>query len=256
MAHDLAELTPAIAAVFGVSAVLQASTGFGFAILSAPLLTALMGGPMAVTTITIAGACVDALILGARRTLPRPDWPNVAVLALWSIPGMVLGAFALTGLPPSALQLLVAAAVLLAVGHRVHANRRDGDEPQPGSRTRRRIWHAPLTGLASGALGTSTTLAGPPVVIYLTRRLRDPLRTRDTLVALSLVRLPVSVIVLTRAGAWAPPPSGLFVILTAAAVGCVVGQGVHARLGLRSYQRATLGLLAVAAATATIAALL
>lgn len=256
MPHGLAELTLAIAAVIGVSAVLQASTGFGFAILSAPLLTALVGGPMAVTTITIAGAGVDALVLGARRTLPRPDWPIVAVLALWSIPGMVLGAFALTRLPRSGLQILVAAAVLIAIGHRVHANRRDIKEPQPGSRMRRRVWHAPFAGLASGALGTSTTLAGPPVVIYLTRRLSDPLSARDTLVALSLVRLPVAVLVLTRAGAWAPPTSGLVAILAAAVVGSVAGQSVHARLDQRSYQRATLGLLAVAAATATIAAVI
>lgn len=250
-----AELTLVIAAVIGVSAMLQTSTGFGFAILSAPLLTALLGGPTAVTTITITGATVDALILGGRRTLPRPDWRIVAVLALWSAPGMVLGALALARMPQTGLQLLVAAAVLLAVAHRVHADRRDPQAPQ-ATPVRRRGWHAPAAGLASGALGTSTTLAGPPVVMYLTRHLADPLTTRDTLVALSLVRLPLAILVLTRAGAWAPPTSGLFVILAAGVVGCVIGQGVHARLDHRSYQRATLGLLAVAAATATIATMI
>ena len=251
-----AELTLVIAAVIGVSAVLQTSTGFGFAILSAPLLTALVGGPMAVTTITITGATVDALILGGRRTLPRPDWRIVSVLALWSTPGMVLGALALARMPQSAMQLLVAGAVLLAVVYSVHANRRDLVESPQATRDRRRGWHAPVAGLTSGALGTSTTLAGPPVVMYLTRRLGDPLKTRDTLVALSLVRLPLAILVLTRAGAWAPPTSGLFVILATGVVGCVAGQGVHARLDHRSYQRATLGLLAVAAATATIAAVI
>jgi len=251
-----AELTLVIAAVIGVSAVLQTSTGFGFAILSAPLLTALVGSPMAVTTITITGATVDALILGGRRTLPRPDWRIVVVLALWSTPGMVLGALALARMPQSGLQLLVAAAVLLAVAYRVHADRRDLEGSPQATRVRRRGWHAPVAGLTSGALGTSTTLAGPPVVMYLTRRLGDPLKTRDTLVALSLVRLPLAILVLTRAGAWAPPTSGLFVILATGVVGCVAGQGVHARLDHRSYQRATLGLLAVAAVTATIAAVI
>lgn len=250
-----AELTLVIAAVIGVSAVLQTSTGFGFAILSAPLLTALLGGPTAVTTITIAGATIDALILGGRATLPRPDWRTVAVLALWSIPGMVLGALALARMPQSGLQLLVAAAVLLAVAHRVHAARRDPEGSAQATRVRTRGWHAPVAGLTSGALGTSTTLAGPPVVMYLTGHLADPLKTRDTLVSLSLVRLPLSILVLTRAGAWAPPTSGLYVILAAGVIGCVAGQDVHARLDHRSYQRATLGLLAVAAATATIAAI-
>jgi uncharacterized membrane protein YfcA len=250
------ELTVVIAAVIGVSAVLQTSTGFGFAILSAPLLTAVVGGPMAVTTITITGATVDAVILGGRRTLPRPDWRIVSVLALWSTPGMVLGALALARLPQSGLQLLVAAAVLLAVVYRAHSARRDPGRSPRATRDRRRGWHAPVAGLTSGALGTSTTLAGPPVVMYVTRQIADPLTTRDTLVALSLVRLPLAILVLSRAGTWAPPASGPFVILAAGVVGCVVGQGLHARLDHRSYQRATLGLLAVAAATATIAAVI
>jgi uncharacterized membrane protein YfcA len=254
--HVLADLALVIAAVLGISAVLQASTGFGFAILSAPLLTALVGGPMAVTTITIVGASVDALILGARRTVPRPDWPIVMVLALWSVPGMALGAFALIRLPRSGLQLLVAAAVIVAVAHRVRAARRDVEESRPGSRIWSRAWHAPFAGFTSGALATSTALAGPPVVIYLTQRLGDPLRARDTLVVLSLVRLPLSVLVLTRAGAWALPASGLPVILVVAVVGCFAGQRVHARLDQRSYQRVTLALLAVAAASAMIAAVI
>lgn len=90
--------------------------------------------------------------------------------------------------------------------------------------------------------------------MYLTRHLADPLKTRDTLVALSLVRLPLAILVLTRAGTWAPPTSGLLVILAAGILGCVAGQGVHARLDQRAYQRATLALLALAAAAATIAA--
>ena len=256
MPHGPAELTLVIAAVIGVSAMLQTSTGFGFAILSAPLLTALLGGPAAVTTITITGATVDALILGGRRTLPRPDRRIVVELALWSTPGMVLGALALARMPQRGLQLRVAAAVLIAVAHRVHASRRDPQTSPQATPVRRRAWHAPAAGLTSGALGTSTTLAGPPVVMYLTRHLADPLTTRDTLVALSLVRLPLAILVLTRAGAWAPPTTGLLVILAAGVVGCIVGQGVHARLDHLSYQRATLGLLAVAAATATIAAVI
>lgn len=92
--------------------------------------------------------------------------------------------------------------------------------------------------------------------MYLTRHLADPLTTRDTLVALSLVRLPLAILVLTGSAAWAPPTSGLFVILAVGVVGCLVGQGVHARLDPGSYQRATLGLLAIAAATATIAAVI
>jgi len=246
MLGSLDDTTVLVAAVIALSAVLQTSTGFGFAILSAPLLTALVGGPASVTTITIAGACVDALILSGRRSRPRPHVTTVLTLAAWSTPGMVLGSLALIRLPKTALQLLVASAVALAIAHRLLGNATPSRNSRP--------WEAPLAGCTSGALATSTTLAGPPVVLYLARRLTDPGQTRDTLVALSLVRLPLSILILVKAGAWTPPGQGLPLIIVAALLGCAAGHIVHSHLDEERYKAATLLLLAVAAAGATIAA--
>jgi uncharacterized membrane protein YfcA len=226
-----------------LSGVVQSLSGFGFALLSAPLLAAAVGGPAAVSTIMITGTACDVAILAMRRTLPRPDRREVFTLAAWSAPGMLAGAWLLAALPAVGLQVFVAAVVVSAVVLRLRTRRRgvvvDGR------------WAVPA-GFASGALGTSTSLAGPPVVYYLVHRDLGPHAMRDTLVALSLIRLPLSVVSLVTAGVWETYEH--WPVLVAAAL---LGQGLGAwafhRLHAR-YERIVLVLL-TAAASVSVAAL-
>lgn len=243
--------TVLIAVVLMLSAALQTSTGFGFALLSAPVLAALVGPVEAVSTIVATGVAVDFLVLAADGRRPEPHVRDVLALGAWSVPGLLLGALLLRMLPGTVLQLVVAGAVLFAVGHRLRPRR------PPLSATDvvpERWWIAASAGLASGALSTATTLGGPPVVLYLTRRPRPPRQTRDTLVTLSLLRLPLSVAALVVAGAWVPPPQ-LPVLWGAVAVGYLLGRLVFARMDVARYERAVLGALVVAAVAAVAAAL-
>lgn len=234
-----------IAAVLVFSAVLQTSTGFGFALLSAPVLAVMVGPVEAVSTIVATGVVVDVLVLAADGRRPQPRGRDVLSLGLWSVPGLAAGALLLRVLPSTVLQLVVAAAVLFAVGHRLRPRR----APSARGRLPERWWSAAPAGLASGVLSTATTLGGPPVVLYLTRRPRPPRETRDTLVVLSLVRLPLSVAALILAGTWARPP-GLVVLWFAVVLGYVIGRWVFARMDLVRYEQAVLGALAVAALVA------
>jgi len=237
--------TALIAAVLVFSAALQTSTGFGFALLSAPVLAVLVGPVEAVSTIVATGVVVDVLVLAADGRRPQPRGRDVLSLGLWSVPGLVAGALLLRVLPNTVLQLVVAAAVLFAIGHRLRPRRaRSAAALLP-----ERWWSAAPAGLASGVLSTATTLGGPPVVLYLTRRPRPPRETRDTLVALSLVRLPLSVAALVLAGTWVRPP-GLLVLWIAVVLGYVIGRWVFARMDLARYEQAVLGALAVAALVA------
>jgi uncharacterized membrane protein YfcA len=237
--------TALIAAVLVFSAALQTSTGFGFALLSAPLLAVLVGPVEAVSTIVATGVVVDVLVLAADGRRPQPRGLDVLSLGLWSVPGLLAGALLLRVLPNTVLQLVVAGAVLFAVGHRLRPRRaRSAAAWLP-----ERWWSAAPAGLASGVLSTATTLGGPPVVLYLTRRPRPPRETRDTLVALSLVRLPVSVAALVLAGTWVRPP-GLLVLWIAVVLGHVIGRWVFARMDLARYEQAVLGALAAAALVA------
>lgn len=88
---------------------------------------------------------------------------------------------------------------------------------------------------------------------YLTHRFADAATIRDTLVTLSLFRLPLSVVALVVAGTW-QPLAGTLWLIPAAVLGYIAGQRIFSVLQSRYYERATLLLLLVAAGVATAAA--
>lgn len=229
-----------LGALFGlifVSAILQSLSGFGFALLSAPLLAATIGGAEAVSTIIITGTACDVAILAMRRSVPRPVAREVWALAGWSVPGMLAGAWLLARLPASGLQVFVACVVIGAVVLRLRSRER-GVVVRP-------IWAMPA-GLLSGALSTSTSLGGPPSVYYLVHRDLKPHAMRDTLVTVSLVRLPLSVASLVLAGTWETYEYWL-PLVGAALLGQLVGARAFHAFGSSRYERVVLCLLVVSA---------
>lgn len=234
-------LVLALTALIFVSAVLQSVSGFGFALLSAPLLAASLGGPLAVSTVLITGTACDLAILGLRASLPRPAGRDVATLALWSVPGMLAGAWLLAALPTRWLQAFVACVVILAVAVRLRSY-----TGVPAVASPRWAWSA---GFTSGALSTSTSLAGPPAVFYLTHRGLTPHVMRDTLVTLSLVRLPLSIAALAAAGVW-EVSSHWPGLIVAALVGQFLGTQVFHRFAATRYELVVMTLLAVSGVAA------
>ncbi|TCC26751.1 sulfite exporter TauE/SafE family protein [Kribbella speibonae] len=231
-----------IAVVLVVSAGLQSSTGFGFALLSAPVLSALLGPMQAVTTITIVGAVVDSLTLFGNRGRPRPALADLRVVCLSAVPGLVIGAVLLARLPTRVLQVAIAASVVVAIIHRVQ---------------RRRIvvnsrWLGPAAGLTWGALTAATTAGGPPLLLYLMHRHDDARTIRDTIVAANLIRLPLSLALLGLTGTWHPPPH-VPVLIGAGVTGWALGKLAFRLLTPARYETALLTLLALTAA-ATVAA--
>ncbi|MFD2797408.1 sulfite exporter TauE/SafE family protein [Promicromonospora vindobonensis] len=229
-----------LSALFGlifVSAVLQSLSGFGFALLSAPVLAATVGGAEAVSTIIITGTVCDVAILAMRRSVPRPVGREVSALAGWSVPGMLVGAWLLGALPATGLQIFVACVVLGAVVLRLRSRER-GVVVRPA-------WAVPA-GILSGALSTSTSLGGPPSVYYLVHRDLAPHAMRDTLVTVSLVRLPLSIAALVLAGTWETYEHWL-PLVGAALLGQLVGARAFHAFGSARYERVVLGLLVTSA---------
>ncbi|MFI5693642.1 sulfite exporter TauE/SafE family protein [Kribbella sp. NPDC051586] len=240
MEHSLA----LIALVLLVAASLQSSTGFGFGLLSAPVLSAFLGPVPAVTTVTIVGAVVDSLTLFGNRTRPRPSLPDVRIVSLAAVPGIAIGTLLLARLPSRILQLAIAASVVVAVILRLRPRR---------LAEIRHWWFGPVTGLAWGALSAATTAGGPPLLIYLMHRFKDPRTIRDTIVTTNLVRLPLSLVLLALTGAWRPP-SGLPLLIGAGVCGWALGKFVFRALTPQRYERALLILLMVTAALTAFAA--
>jgi uncharacterized membrane protein YfcA len=231
----------AAAAVF-VGASLQSATGFGFALISAPILFAAFGPQQAVTAGVLLGIEVSALTLATERRSPRELTGEAAALVAWSLPGLALGALALRELPDRLLSVLVAVGVLGGLALRVRARRAN-------VAARVSWWSRPVAGLSSGALSTSTSLSGPPLILYLLARGVTAGQMRDTLAAVFVGLSLLSVPALVATGTFDVPPA-LAVLCATAAAGQLLGRRIFARLAGERYENVVLVVLAAAALVA------
>jgi len=241
-------VTVALAALAVLAgAALQSATGFGFALVAAPILFALLGPREAVSAGVLLALLLSGLTLATERRRPAVLWRDAVALVAWSVPGLALGALALRELPERPLSALVALAVLAALVSRVRSRSRSSG---PAARPRR--WHGPAAGLASGALATSTSLSGPPLVFCLLARGAAPAAMRDTLAAIFIAEAVLSFPVLLASGTFALP-GGVWALLAAGLAGQLLGRRAFAWLHGERYERAVLALLAVTALVALVA---
>jgi uncharacterized protein len=251
----------AAGAVF-LGAGLQSATGFGFALVSAPILFAVLGPQQAVTGGALLGIELSLLTLAAERRVPRVLHGEALALVLWSLPGLALGAVALRELPDRVLSVLVAVAVIggLVLRLRGRASREgEADEPalaEPlGAITPAPRWRAAAAGISSGALSTATSLSGPPLVLHLLARGLSSQQMRDTLAAVFVALAALSAAALLVAGTFVTPP-GLGILLGAGLVGQVLGRRGFALLRGGHHEDAMLAVLAVTAVVALVSSVL
>jgi len=225
--------------------VLQSATGFGFAMLTSPLLLALLGPQQAVTVSSILGCMLSVVLLVGEGRRPAVAWGDAGLLVAFALPGLALGAIAVSTFPVQALALIMALGVLAGLVVRVRTRRLP---PRPLG-----AWAAPSAGLASGALGTSTGISGPPLIFLLLARGLPPARMRDTLAAIFACLGAVAIGALAVAGSL-DIPRGIPVMLVAALAGQVAGRRVFARMAPGAYEPVVLGVLTVAAGIALVSA--
>lgn len=134
-------------------------TGFGFALVSSPLLLLVFDPPTVVAVMLVLSLLINSAIAldSWRQVRVRP----VLSLLPWALAGLLLGAEVLQVLGAGQIRLLagvtvVVFALLMIWGVEI---------PGLGSR-----WGTAAAGGASGALSTSTGLAGPPVVMLFAAR--------------------------------------------------------------------------------------
>ena len=83
------EIAAGIAVVAG--AALQSATGFGFALVSAPLLFAATEPEQAVGLLILLGLIVNAMTLGTEGRRPQPLVRESAVILGFGLPGVFVG---------------------------------------------------------------------------------------------------------------------------------------------------------------------
>jgi uncharacterized membrane protein YfcA len=223
-------------------AALQSATGFGFALVSAPILFALLGPREAVTAGVLVAMALNVLTLAGERRRPQVRGGDASALLAWSLPGLAIGALALRELSEQVLSGLVAVAVLAGLALRVLALR-------TAAAARPRAWQLPAAGVTGGALSTATSLNGPPLVFCLLARGASPAQMRDTLAAIFLVHAVLGLPALLLTGTFATPDA-VWLLLLAGLAGQLLGRRAFGRLRGEHYERAVLVVLAVTALTA------
>lgn len=221
-----------VAVLLGAS--LQSATGFGFGLLSGPLLFAAAGPQQAVGLLMVLGLEMNVLTLAGEGRRPQPLRHDAVRLLAWAVPGSLFGVFVLRVLDEATLQVLVTLGVLASLAVR-RRRLRSSAAPSPPPR-----WAIPATGLAAGTLNTSTSASGPPLVLYLLRRGARPAETRDTLTVIFLVHSLIGGLALavTRTSGAIPEAVALAVLVPLVAVGHATGRRLFARLDAERYELA------------------
>jgi uncharacterized membrane protein YfcA len=224
-------------------AMLQAATGFGFSLVAAPLLFAAIEPEPAVVLLLVLGLEVNVLTLATERRRPRPLSDSTLIMLAWAVPGALAGVAVLRALPADALQV----AVTLGVAGTLAARR--------VTRAHVPAWAA---GLAAGALTTSTSTNGPPMLLHLLGRGITPEQVRDTLTVCFVALAAIGAGALFATGDPELPDATLTAALVPAVLAAhLVGRRGFARLSEGGrYEPVMTGVLAVAAVVGLIGALL
>jgi uncharacterized membrane protein YfcA len=223
------------------AATAHSATGIGFTLILAPVLLASLPAADAILTLLVLSTTLCLLMLFGERRVRRVRRSDVAVLLVPALPGLAAGALLLRAVPKPALQIAVGLMVCWAA---LGASRPTPGAGVPG--TRAAGW---ATGLASGALTTSTGLNGPPIALWLAARGAEPEEIRDSLqacfVVLGVLGAPLVGAFATQATA-SPDLLLVGVLLPLVAIGHLLGRRAFSVMGDRRYR---LGLTALIVAT-------
>jgi uncharacterized protein len=236
------------ATAFG-SGLLYAISGFGFAVLAAPLFLLFLDPARAIQLVIIISTALSIVVL--RGLLPAIAPWLLLRLALGSFVGLPLGLVAFRYADPilvraAAGTIIFAFAILMAV-----SRRRSG---QPGHGEH---WTAfamsPGLDLAAGAVsgfaGALVGQPGPPVLIYLLLAGTAARTVRATLLA--FFALSYGVTLASHAatiGIPAPTWVAAAILIPFALLGGLAGRPIGDRLGAETFARLAIALLAVAGA--------
>ncbi|WP_250290216.1 sulfite exporter TauE/SafE family protein [Streptomyces atroolivaceus] len=217
----------------GVGALFQVSIGFGLGMIAAPVFSLVDPALAPVAVLLLAGGVTATVLLRERG---RADLRGCGWALAGRVPGVLAGTVLVVALPSRYLSLFIAGVVLVGV-----AVSMAGYVPQQRRAT------VVLAGMASGLMGTATSVGGPPMALVW-QRLRGP-ELRATMSAFFLAGSLMSLTALTAAGTVGAHALWGAVLLTPAAVaGVLLSRPLTRRLNVRRTRVAATA-LAVAGAS-------
>ena len=231
-----------------VGASVQSATGFGFALVLSPAMLAMLEPYEAVTALLLLGFALNLLLLFGDGGEPAAvRWRAVGPMLLAALPGLGAGLLLLAVISKPALQVAVGSAVVAAVIVQARGAAAPARAREPTLRS------ACAVGLATGALTTSTTVSGPPLVLWLQSQGVAPAELRASLAASFLGLSLAGASLLAAGGVLAIEPAIVLPLLAITAVGHMVGARVFRRLDPSRFRWAVLALVLAAGAASLVA---
>lgn len=220
-------------AIAGCGGVISGLAGFGFALVVVPPLLMLYP-PATVTAVAVSLTLATGwvVLLGSWRSV---QGRTVLALAPGATIGVFLGTVLIRELEPALIKLIAGAVVVLFAlsalrGWKLNA-----------------VHHplaAPIAGLASGTLNTSTGMAGPPVALLFTTREYDMQAFRSSIMAYFYYVDLIGISLLIQQGIVGRSELAIVVrLLPAAIVGGFIGRRLVGRLSQSQFRMVTLVML-------------
>jgi uncharacterized protein len=232
---DAGTLAVVAGAVF-LGAFLNTLAGFGFALVTVPLMALVVGPKEAVVLSAIVGlASNGAVAIRLRRQVDRTVTGRVLA---GSMLGMPIGIVVLGLVADEPLKVMISiavlvSAVLLATGWRLH-------DPKPATDV--------VAGFVSGACNTSIGISGPPVVVLMQGRGMPKATFRASIVAVFFVAGIVALVLFGVTGRFdATVGSAALVALPALPLGWWLGDVSHRRLDEAPFRVVVLVLMSASA---------
>jgi len=161
-----------------LGALLQSTTGIGYALVAGPALLMITTAQRAIATLLFTGVLINVLMLARVRRGTGEKHMSIGPLLAWSLPGLVAGVLLLQLIAKQTVQVVVGVAVLGAVGVTLRPPPRRGPASAAG---RTPTGHVAAVGLACGALTTATSVNGPLLLLWLNARQATAAQVRDAL---------------------------------------------------------------------------
>jgi uncharacterized membrane protein YfcA len=235
----------ALVLVFGgLSALVQTVTGFGGALVLAPVLFGTMRPGQAVLVAALVGFVQSGtLAVRERRHVLHGE---AARLLAASLPGVAVGVVVLRVAPSSVLQVVVGVSVIVATAlRRLFRPARELS-----------VRAALPAGFLSGVLSISATVSGPPLVLYLAGRKAPAAAMRGTLAAIFIGLDLLTFAALVAGGVLLRPPlAALVALMITFPLGLYAGVRLGTRLRDHHYDLAVTVLLLALGVSSIVAGL-
>jgi hypothetical protein len=200
-------------AIAFLASVCQSVTGFGFALVMVPLITVVWAVKPGIAATVLLSLFGNVMLL--REVRGHVSVSRVGGLLTGFAFGLVPGVLIFEKVDEDALRIGVGAVVLIATIAIYRSPEIDPGHDTFGLRV--------VTGAISGAIGSSTSLSGPPVVLYLVGRVREIDAFRATILAYFV---PSSVIIIASYAIVGQVTNDVLVMVAVAIPAVLIGNPV------------------------------